>query len=63
MWVSLLKNAVSCLSVIARSTVDPSSELSPGNGDVVSDAGSEQNQLDELPLSPGMNILNCIISF
>ncbi|RSL94845.1 hypothetical protein CEP52_012423 [Fusarium oligoseptatum] len=36
----------------SRSTADQSSELSPGNGDVVSDAGSEQNQLDELPLSP-----------
>ncbi|KAL2670752.1 hypothetical protein Neosp_014554 [[Neocosmospora] mangrovei] len=41
----------------SRSTADPSSELSPGNADIVSDAGSEQNQLDELPLSPGMNVL------
>ncbi|KAI8655062.1 Proline--tRNA ligase [Fusarium keratoplasticum] len=40
----------------SRSTVDPSSELSPGNGDVVSDAGSEQNQLDELPLSPATEL-------
>ncbi|KAL6354749.1 Prolyl-tRNA synthetase [Fusarium phalaenopsidis] len=40
----------------SRSTVDPSSELSPGNGDIVSDAGSEQNQLDELPLSPATEL-------
>ncbi|RSM19046.1 hypothetical protein CDV31_002177 [Fusarium ambrosium] len=40
----------------SRSTADQSSELSPGNGDIVSDAGSEQNQLDELPLSPATEL-------
>ncbi|RSL73813.1 hypothetical protein CEP54_000025 [Fusarium duplospermum] len=40
----------------STSTADPSSELTPGHGDVLSDAGSEQNQLDEPPLSPATEL-------